>query len=209
MLLCLVRQQQHLKEEQPNLQGVPKSPAFKDKAHILLASLSIPNKNCCEEVRGDACFFLTWRCHDDPGFQHPDLGCSSVFWLRAICWVLAYSTCRFLPARSVPVDSTAYCSHWARSLTALGVFCALLVLCKVQCWQVDMLHSCIIDYSGKLMFPFCVVSILYFFNPGLSLVLSTVSSQPSISFFFAVQVFFLNVVLKKRVPFSKQNLFVW
>lgn len=46
--------------------GCPKSPAFKDKAHILLASLNIPNKNCCGKLRDGACFFPTWRCHDDP-----------------------------------------------------------------------------------------------------------------------------------------------
>lgn len=53
-------------------------------------------------------------------FQHedatmiPELGYSSVFWLRSICWVWAFTAGWFLPARGVPVDSTAYCSHWAR-----------------------------------------------------------------------------------------------
>lgn len=55
-------------------------------------------------------------------FQHEDAmmiqafntRCSSVFWLRSICWVWADSTCRFLPVRDVPVDSTGYCSYWAR-----------------------------------------------------------------------------------------------
>lgn len=210
MLLCLVRRQQHLKQEQqvsPNLQGVPKSPGFKDNAHILLASLNIPNKNCCEKVR-DGAYFPTQWCHDDPRFQHPELGCSSVFWLRALCWVLAYSTCRSLPARSVSVDSTAYCSHWTRckELNSFGVLCALFVLCKGHSWQVDILCSCIIDHSGKLMFPFSVVPVLYFASPGLSPVLSAVRSQSLISFLLVMQVLFLKLILKKRATFSKQNL---
>lgn len=211
MLLCLVRRQQHLKQEQqvrPNLQGVPKSPGFKDKAHILLASLNIPNKNCCEKVR-DGAYFPTQWCHDDPRFQHPEYtGCSSVFWLRALCWVLAYSACRSLPARSVSVDSTSYCSHWTRckELNSFGVLCALFVLCKGHSWQVDILCSCIIDYSGKLMFPFSVVPVLYFPSPGLSPVLSAVRSQSLISFLLVMQVLFLKLILKKRATFSKQNL---
>lgn len=148
----------------------------------------------------------------DPSFQHPALGCSSVFWLRSICWVWAYSTFGFLPARGVPVDSTAYCSHWARckELNSFRVFCTVLVLCKGQSWQVDMLCSCVIGHSGKRMFPFSVVAIFpipigIFPSPGLSPVLSTVSSQLLISSFLAMQVFFLNVVHKKEAPFSKQN----
>lgn len=73
MFLSLVRGSSSLKEEQQvslNFQVMPKSPAFKDKACLLLASLrSISDKNCCEPVRSAACFFPTWWCHDDPGFQ--------------------------------------------------------------------------------------------------------------------------------------------
>lgn len=60
------------------------------------------------------------------------------------------------------------------------------------------------------MFPFSAVPILYFPSPSILPVLSVESYSPLISFSPAMQVFFLNLVLKKKnnnkATFSKQNL---
>lgn len=145
MLLSLVRSSSSLKQEQHislNLQGIPRSPSFKDKAHILLASLrSIPDKNCC---------VLASFQHDDAmviqAFSYSELVCSSVFWLRIVCWALVCSTHRSLRTRLVSMGRTAYCGDWAKCKELCFTFSLLL---KGQSCQGGMLCNCVVNHSRK------------------------------------------------------------
>jgi len=179
---------------------MPKFPAFKDKARILLASLrSIPDKNCYELVRGGACFFPTWRCRNDPGFQ---LLLTRLLLCILVCMLSSglFST-PVLPTRPVPMGRKAYCSHWARCKElhiAFFFFCIFSLLFKGQSCQVDVLCSCAVDHSGKLVFPSSAVPISYFISPGILPVLPIESCSPLISFSPAMQILSLNLVLKKK-----------
>lgn len=195
MLLSLVRSNSSLKEElhvSLKLQGIPRSPPFKDKAYILSASLrNIPDENCCVLVSFQ---------HDDArvfqAFSYSALGCFRIFWLRTVCWALVYSTHRSLPIRLVPVGRTSYCSDWAT--------------CK-ELWftsyslkdEIVRETCCAVDHSRKWMFPHFVVPILYFSSPGILPVLSVecyspLIYSPLISFSPAREVFFLNLVRKTK-----------
>lgn len=73
-----------------------------------------------------------------------------------------------------------------------------------------MSGSCTVDHSGKSMFCFFAVLVLYFLTPGSLLVLSSERYSPLFSFSPAMCVFFLNLVLKKKKTkhktLSKQNV---